>query len=112
MYKKMPAQFLEGAPEGVYEIFDMPETTDRYTIFFAAQQSRRGEYVPYLGSGADPRGVSYSGEMSLQEFEDFRNEKLHGDEGESRIKWSDLPEPVQRIARRDADEWLKYAQEG
>lgn len=109
MYEKMPAQFLEGAPEGVYEITDMPETTDRYTIFFAAQQSRRGEYVPYLASGVDPQGMSYSGEMSLQDFEDYRYNRVRDDE-ERRIKWSDLPEPVQRIARRDADEWLNSVQ--
>ena len=74
----------------VYEVKKNPPM-DRYTIIFTHLNWIGKEYIgktAYIGSGKDPRGISYS------ELRDYGSVGGLG----TRITWEELPEAVQKMA--------------
>jgi len=97
-------RWLDGdCPRGVLAIFDHPDSTDRYTVFYAEPIRVDGEvWIWYRGMSADPfsaKGISIAAEMRAHEAARFRYRVKH-----RAAKWSNLPEDVQAIVRRDLEE--------
>lgn len=78
-----------GIPKHVRVYDNGGETTDRYTIVFtyAHRIGFKGR-VPFMGSGVDPRGMSY--------FADMARDIFALEKGNKRIRFTDLPDAVQR----------------
>lgn len=71
------------------------DTADRYTICYKAYRDRYGDLVyPFVGCSADPfNGFGVHGESLVG--------KIDGKHLGKRVRYEDLPEPVQRLIRQD-----------
>ncbi len=92
----------EDCPAGVLAMFDNPNFSDRYTVFYA-RPVRVGAYAETIigyramsENPAHPQGVGIWGEMDAYQVAMFRREN-HG----RSIRWSDLPEAVKALVRAD-----------
>lgn len=95
--RRMPKRFLENAPEQVYDIFDNPETHDRYTIVLKPYEHRLGMFAPYLGASENPfspQGFGISDEMPVHMLRSYRDRNRR-----ARISWNELPEAVKRAVK-------------
>jgi len=92
-------RWLDGdCPKGVLAIMDHPKELDRYTIFYNAPivDDGRGSWLTYLSSTED--GWYYHDEMEAYKVANYRYHNAH-----RYIRWSDLPEVVKNIVRKDLE---------
>lgn len=103
--RRASARWLDAdCPARVLAILDnRGATADRYTVLYrpaAADLAAngRGATVPYLAASVDPyspTGVGLHHDMPAHQAASFRSR-------ERSARWSELPEPVQRAVRADA----------
>jgi hypothetical protein len=94
-------RWLEGAPDYVLDCLDNKgKTCDRYTVIFGKQFMNVGPngecWLSLLDMSSNPfhpQGVGMSSEYRAHEIAAFRYRSSH-----HRVKWSDLPELVQKCA--------------
>lgn len=101
--RRMPKRFLDGAPEGLLDLFDDPGFADRYTaIYREVHEHPRGDYLIGRGMSANPfgpQGFGVSFEMAALDLGPYRDRVRR-----KRIAWADLPEQVQECIRMDLEE--------
>jgi len=87
-------------PDGVLAIFDIPNTCDRYTVFYREIYGGEGRngYMRGRGMSAYPflQGIGISFELRPYQVADYRYHNSH-----HACKWSDLPEDVKYCVRQD-----------
>jgi hypothetical protein len=100
--RRCSKRWLDGdCPDGVLAIFDHPDCTDRYTIFYTeVLEDGRDLWMTYLGTN---ESLSFSGHEAIRAHQvaayRYRNKHRY-------IHWTDLPEAVQGAVRR----WLEPEQ--
>lgn len=95
--RRMPKRFLDNAPEQVYDIFDNPETHDRYTVVLKPYEHRLGTFAPYLGASENPfspQGFGISDEMPVHQLRAYRDRNRR-----FRMNWNGLPEDVKTAVK-------------
>lgn len=102
--RRASKRWLNGdCPRGVLAIFDHPDSFDRYTVFYV--EVIRDERDVWLGYRAmseqpcAPFGFGIYNEMKAHEVANFRYRQHHHS-----AKWSDLPDAVKDLVRRDLAE--------
>jgi hypothetical protein len=88
-------RWREGAPDYVLDCIDDRGEGDRYTVLmvpFEKGKRYAETWVPYVG--VSEYGNWHSGDLEAHQTAQYRYRNHH-----KRVRWSDLPEPVQRAAR-------------
>jgi hypothetical protein len=101
-------KFLDGdCPAGVLAIYDSgPKDFDRYTVFYKPSEpiTYAEGWIDYRGMSdepSSPQGFGISGQMRAHQAADYRRRVYHHS-----AKWSELPEAVKAVVRRDCEEWF------
>lgn len=98
--RRMPKRFLDGAPDGVLDIIDHPDSFDRYTVFYRYTFEHRGtDYLYYRGMSTHPthpQGFGIMDEITRWNAADYRTRSRR-----HRIAWSELPPDVRSVVRAD-----------
>lgn len=99
--RRCSKRWLDGdCPAGVLAIMDHPKEIDRYDVFYSdlyAADAPRGPWLSFISLTED--GAYHHGEMPAHEVAAYRYRMKH-----RYAKWSDLPDAVKNVVRRDLAE--------
>jgi hypothetical protein len=101
--RRCSKRWLDGdCPKGVLAILDHPDSFDRYTVIYSEVfNDGRTPWLGYRGMSAHPTspvGFGIYGEMPAHQVAEYRYRNKH-----RYARWSDLPEEVKAVVRRDCE---------
>ncbi|OHU47134.1 hypothetical protein BKG82_26105 [Mycobacteroides chelonae] len=102
-FERAPQKYLDGdCPDAVLAIYDDPQSTDRYTIFYTRidyDADTRTRWIAYRAASENPSaptGIGLLGQMDTHEARQFRNKSSN-----QYTHWTQLPAPVKDTVKQD-----------